>query len=269
MNPTPSPSRRKPRWTWILYLLAGAAVVIWLWLTPAGLLGKADAIGYAVCHRIDIRSFHLDDRPSPLCARCSGMYLGALLGLGFQALRGRRMGMPPKGIIAFSIVCVLAFGLDGVNSYIHLFPGVTGLYTPNNTLRLITGTGMGLALSLFVEPAFNQTVWRDWDERPAVADARSLLTLLAFAAVLDLLVWSENPLVLYPLALISAAGVMVLLTLAYSMVWVMLVKRENQFTRWLELLPILTAGFLTALAQIGLLDFLRYLLTHTWSGFNL
>jgi hypothetical protein len=49
----------------IAVLLAG------LWATPPGLLGKADAIGYAVCHRIDLRSFHLGDRQLPLCARCT------------------------------------------------------------------------------------------------------------------------------------------------------------------------------------------------------
>ena len=35
-----------------LILLLGILLVVWLILTPPGLLGKADAIGYAVCHRI-------------------------------------------------------------------------------------------------------------------------------------------------------------------------------------------------------------------------
>ena len=72
----------------------------WLLNTPAGLLGKADAIGYAVCHRIDVRSFHLGDRPLPLCARCSGMYLGAGLGLIYQSIFSRRhTGTPPLRVI--------------------------------------------------------------------------------------------------------------------------------------------------------------------------
>ena len=66
-------------------VIAAVVVVLWLIYTPEGLLGKADAIGYAVCHRIDLRSFHLGDRQLPLCVRCSGMYLGALLGLAYQA----------------------------------------------------------------------------------------------------------------------------------------------------------------------------------------
>ncbi len=59
-------------------------LVAWLLNTPNGLLGKADALGYAVCHRIDARSFHIHDRQTPLCSRCTGMYLGAMLGLTVQ-----------------------------------------------------------------------------------------------------------------------------------------------------------------------------------------
>ena len=62
-----------------LALAVGLVLLGWLLNTPPGLLGKADAIGYAVCHRIDLRSFHLGERALPLCARCSGMYLGAML----------------------------------------------------------------------------------------------------------------------------------------------------------------------------------------------
>jgi hypothetical protein len=71
-----SPARRRLKFTGKLLLVAALAALLiaWLSLTPPGLLGKADAVGYAVCHRIELRSFHLDGRPLPLCARCSGMY---------------------------------------------------------------------------------------------------------------------------------------------------------------------------------------------------
>jgi len=134
---------------YLVLCLVGLLLVGWLLNTPAGLLGKADAIGYAVCHRIDLRSFHLGERQVPLCARCSGMYLGAMLGLAFQALTSRRRaGMPPRGVLVFLGVLVLAFGVDGVNSYLHLFPGAPSLYEPGNLLRLLTGTGMGLVIAL-------------------------------------------------------------------------------------------------------------------------
>jgi uncharacterized membrane protein len=97
---------------------------------PGGLLGKADAIGYAVCHQIDLRSFHLVERRLPLCARCSGMYLGAVLGLSYQWFIGwRRAGTPPWIILALLGVFVFAFVVDGLNSFISLIPDLSPIST--------------------------------------------------------------------------------------------------------------------------------------------
>jgi uncharacterized membrane protein len=80
-------------------------------------------------------------------------------------------------------------------------------------------------------------------------------------------VLTENPIVLYPLALISAAGVIILLTMIYSMVVVMILGIENHFERISQFLYPLIAGFLVALLQIAALDYFRHLLTGTWGGF--
>jgi hypothetical protein len=85
----------------------------------------------------------------------------------------------------------------------------------------------------------------------------------------DVIVLSENPLLLYPLALASAAGVLVLLSIVYSMVWVMVLNAENQSIISRELWFPLLAGFGSALLQIVLLDIGRYLLTGTWDGFHI
>ena len=98
-------------WKWGVYLLVGLLLVGWVLNVPAGLLGKADAVGYAVCHRIDERSFHLGTRSLPLCARCSGQYLGAALGLVYQFVIGRRRTGWPSW---------LAFGLFGLFFFFHL-----------------------------------------------------------------------------------------------------------------------------------------------------
>ena len=254
----------------LVFLAVGLLLVGWLLSVPPGLLGKADAVGYAVCHRIDLRSFHLGDRPLPLCSRCTGMYLGALLGLAFQELAsGRRAGLPSRRLMILLAVLAFAFAVDGLNSYLHLFPGAPSLYEPTNTMRLVTGTGMGLVVALFIYPAFNQSVWKAYDPSPALSGWRPVISLLLLSLAIDWLVWIQNPFLLFLFGLISALGVMVLLTMVYTIFWLMLLKQENRSQRWSQLLLPLAMGFGTAMAQIAVLDLIRFALTGTWDGFHL
>ena len=254
----------------IIFLAVGLLLAGWLYHTPQGALGKADAIGYSVCHRIDTRSFHLGSRQLPLCARCSGMFLGALLGLVYQSWLGRRRsGMPPLKVAAVFGLMVLAFGVDGLNSYLHFFPGVPTLYEPQNWLRLVTGTGMGLGIAAVMHPVFHRTVWAAVDLRPSLGSLRSLGGMILLAGLIDGLVLTENPLILYPLALASAGSVIVLLVMIYTIVWLMLFRQENRFTHLGQLSLALVGGFGLALLQIAVLDWVRFLITGTWGGFNL
>ncbi|UCD43430.1 MAG: DUF2085 domain-containing protein [Chloroflexota bacterium] len=244
--------------------------IAWLLNTPPGFLGKADAVGYAVCHRIDLRSFHIGDRQMSLCSRCSGMYLGALLGLIYQGVIGRRRtGIPSWKILVPVSIFALLFIVDGVNSFLSLFPAAPSLYEPNNTLRLFTGAGMGLAIAIALYPAFNSTVWRLIDPRPALLNMRSFLVLVLLAAALNGLILLNIPFVLYILSLVSAAGVLVLLTLVYTMIIMMVFKVENGYNQARQMGYALIGGLTVALIQIGLLDFLRFLFTGTWEGFHL
>ena len=257
-------------WKILVILAFVLTLTAWLLNTPPGLLGKADAIGYAVCHRIDLRSFHLGDRQIPLCARCSGMYLGAMLGLMYQALIGRRRtGIPSWKIIVPTSLFALAFIIDGLNSFLSLFPGAPGIYEPNNTYRLLTGTEMGLAIAIVLYPAFNATIWRMIDPRPALLNFTPFAVLVAIAFGLNALILLENPLILYPLSIVSAAGVVVLLTLVYTMVLMMVFKVENRYNHFSHIVYSVLAGLTLALIQIGLLDFIRFFFTETWDGFHL
>jgi uncharacterized membrane protein len=259
--------------------LAAVLVLLgFLMVTPPGLLGKADAFGYAVCHRIDGRSFHIGTRQLPLCARCSGMFLGALLGLGFSAIAfPKRAGMPSKGMFIPLALMVLAFALDGINSYFTLMKGLgtsffsslPTLYEPNNTLRLLTGTGMGLVIAVVLFPAFNQTLWTKLDHRPAFGSWRAFGLLLLIALVMDLLILTESVIVLYPLAILSALTVPMLLTIVYGLFAVMATRKDNSYERMPQAWLPITAGFTIAMLQIVIFDVLRYAVTGTWGGFPL
>jgi uncharacterized membrane protein len=257
-------------WKGLVYVTIAVLVGGWLLYTPSGVMGKADAIGYAVCHQIDVRSFHIGSRPLPLCARCSGMFLGALVGLMAQfVLSKRRGGLPSIPVSVGLGVLFLGFAFDGVNSFFQLTPLDLSAYEPQNWLRLLTGTGMGLVIAAAIFPTFNQTVWLDYPTERALPGLKHFGILLIAGLGMVGLVLTENPLILYPLALMSAATVVLLLTLIYTIVWLTLLNLENRFTKFSQLGFYLALGFMTGMTQIILFNAARYWLTGTWDGFQL
>lgn len=248
-----------------------AVVVLGVWLvaTPEGLLGKADAVGYAVCHRIDARSFHLGDRTLPLCSRCSGTYLGVVLALSYFSLFKRRTShFPTKNLMVMLGLFFTVYAFDGLNSYLSLIPKAPHLYEPNNILRLTTGMFFGISLASIVYPGFNQSIWLQTRSEPSLGSAKELGLLVFLGVILILAVVSENPLILYPLALISSGGVLILLTMVYTMVILIIIRREGAAISWSELILPAIGGITLAIAQIGLIDLGRYLIMGTWEGFN-
>jgi uncharacterized membrane protein len=250
---------------------------VWFSLTPPGLLGKADSIGYAVCHRIDERSFQIGDRQLPLCARCTGEFYAAAISLLFFAIVSpKKSGMTGWRLGAPLLIFLIAFGIDGTNSFLYLLKQTSGgaldsipnLYVPNNKLRLLTGSGMGIALASVLYPAFNQSAWKDADPGRAL-DWKKLGSLIGIILLIDLAVLTEHPIVLYPIAILSALGVLGLLVIVFSMVWVLIMRQENEFTSLKQMwLPFL-AGTTLAFLMITAIDLLRFQLTGTWGAFPL
>ncbi len=265
-------------WTRILIPIAAVLVFgIWLSFTPPGLLGKADAIGYAICHRIDERSFHIHDRQLPLCARCTGEFYAAGVSLLFFSLFSpRKSGMPGWKLGAPLLFFLAAFAIDGSNSYLYLMKQTAGgaldhipnLYVPNNTLRLLTGSGMGIALASILYPAFNQSVWKDSDPRRAL-DWKKLGILVGVVLLINLAILTESPVVLYPVGIASILGVLALLIMVFSMVWLLMMRQENEFTSLRQMWMAFLGGTTLAFLLIGMVDLLRFMLTGTWGGFPL
>lgn len=260
---------------WLVPFAAVLAAAAWMYIAPPGVLGKADAIGYAICHRIDERSFHVLGRQLPLCARCTGEFNAAAAALIFLAVAAPRYTrLPGRAIAAVMVVFFLAFAIDGSNSYLYLvkqnlpgaLAGIPNLYVPNNTLRLFTGSGMGIDLAAVLYPIWNQTVWRQAEDRPAL-NWKSLGILIGIVLLMDLAILTENPIVLYPVAILSVLGVLALLVMVFSIVWVILMRLENSFQSFSQLWLSGLAGLTLALLLIVSIDLFRFQLTGTWSGF--
>lgn len=258
-------------WRWLLLAALFLIILFGLAASPPGLLGKSDAIGYAVCHRIDLRSLHLGDRQLPLCARCTGTFLGTIVGalLLIAFGRGRSAVWPSRRILFVLAFPVIPWGLDGVNSYLTLFPQFPHMYTPHNWLRLTTGVFLGMAMAAVFLPAVNQSLWKSPSAVPVIRNVRELLLYFLVAPFLIGLVLLENPIILYPLAVLSTAGILFLLTGVYIALLLMLLRREGQAETWRDAWPVIAGGLALALLQIYAIDAVRFQLTHTWGGFSL
>lgn len=269
---TPSDAGRPPpagglsRRDSLLLLLAGAIIIALLAAPPHALLDKADRAAFAVCHRIAERTFIFAGRPLPLCARCSGTYLGALAGLIVLAGRGRgrAAGLPAGRILAVLLVFLAAWALDGLNSFLTFFPGLPHLYEPNNLLRLITGVLEGLVIAAFMLPMVNLALWTATDPAPAIGSRADLLWLLVGAGVVAGLVSSEWAPLLYPLALVSGVTVVLLLGTVNAMLALILLRREGRATRWRHAALPLLLGLALALGELALIGLARAALTARW-----
>ena len=260
---------------WFVPIAALIALAGWIYIAPPGLMGKLDAIGYAVCHRLDSHSLHIGSIQMPLCARCTGEFNAAFIALVFQGIIShKRSKLPNRGILAVLIIFFLAFAIDGSNSYLALmkttysgaFSNIPNLYITDNTARVFTGSGMGIAMASVLFPMYNQSIWRIPEEKPALKWSQFGL-LVGIVLLFDFGMLTQNAIILYPVAILSTLGVLALLSMVFSIVWIMVMKQDNAFDRLGQLWLPAAAGLTLAFLLILSIDLFRFNLTHTWGGF--
>jgi uncharacterized membrane protein len=257
--------RREPLIGRTLTVVCAVLVVAFLLMPPLAPLDKTRLVGYTICHQIPDRSFHILGRQLPLCARCTGTYLGVTIGFAALALlrRWRTSEMLPTGTIVLMVAFIGIMGLDGLNSYLSLFEGMPTLYTPHNWLRAATGGLNGIALTLIVWPVFNYTLWRHPSPERPLKNLWELLAIVAATGGAVALVQSEPGWLLYPVAIVSAGGVLWMLTLVNTMIILILFRRDSQAETWRDAASSLLLGLVAALIELTAMGVLRYLVTGT------
>jgi uncharacterized membrane protein len=127
---------------WVALLIAGPFLPGWAGAMVYG-------IGSFVCHQIPERSFHLAGFQLPVCARCLGIYSGAVAGAAIVWMRvsaGQRIAFAPataRGLaVAAAIPTLVTVALESA-----------GVWYPSNVTRAVAGFPLGGMVALVVAGA--------------------------------------------------------------------------------------------------------------------
>ncbi len=102
-------------------------------------------IGDIFCHQKSDRSLYINENQMPFCSRCTAIWLGIAIGLGFMIFYSIYLDNKFLFVI---IICILPIGIDGLG---QLF----GFWESTNIIRILTGliTGLisGLAIGVIID----------------------------------------------------------------------------------------------------------------------
>lgn len=148
----------------------------------------------------------------PLCARCTGIYVGVLLAFCFLLLK-RRMdaGRPfSKGQAMLTALMILPIGIDGLGSYL-------GFWESNQLMRVLSGSLVGAVVPGFLLLAVNFDPVQG-NKQPIYAHTTELLLLLLLSAGLGFGLWLGLPLA----GVLAVASVLGEILLWGGFVWLLL-----------------------------------------------
>lgn len=253
--------RTDGRWSWIIVVvgLFYLALLAMLFFLPGGsLLDRLRWLDSGICAQLPTHSFYPVGEQLPLCARNTGIYLGFMVTLItlYARKRGRTQLLPPWPIIIVLACGVVAMAVDGFNSFFFDL-GLPHLYQPDNLLRLATGLLTGFAMATLVLPNLNRLFWRNYCEERTISSWRTFLSYLLLLVLSFFVVASQNWLVLYPLALLSTAGLLTALSSVNLIVVTAVSRREQSFERYRDLVPFFSLALLMAIGELLVLAQLK------------
>ena len=106
------------------------------------------AAGGLICHQRPERSFFLDGHQFPVCARCTGLYLSAAMGIiGWLALKIARRwsSLPFDPRLAKRVVI-----LSAIPTAVSFMTGVLGLWDGSNATRAMLAIPFGASAGAMV-----------------------------------------------------------------------------------------------------------------------
>jgi hypothetical protein len=153
--------------------------------------------------------------------------------------------------------CVAALGIDGFNS-LFLDLHLPHLYQPHNLIRLITGLLTGASMACFLLPITNTILWKQMNEQRSVDSWWQLVQLLPILALAFLAVGTQAAIFLYPVAVLSSLGVMMVLSLINLTVVVGISGKACRLSAYRQVFPFFTLAFFLAVGELLALFYLNH-----------
>jgi len=248
-----------------LIILIGLCYLVWfatlVFLPGASLLDRLRWLDSGICAQLPTHSFYPGGQQLPLCARNTGIYLGFMVTILtlYASGRGRVQRLPPWPIVVVLIGCIFAMVVDGFNSFL-LDLGQSHLYQPHNLLRLATGLLTGFAIATLTLPAVNRLFWREYNEERSISSWPALLLLLPGLVLSFLAVASQSLFILYPVAILSTAGLLTVVSNVNLLITLAIGKKDQTFERYRELMPFFSLALILALGELLVLAQLKFAL---------
>ena len=105
------------------------------------------SIGDRLCHQISERSFYLNGNQMPFCARCTGIWLGIAIGLGYATFFKINLD---KKFLYLIIIGLIPIGIDGVGQTLEFWEST-------NVIRVLTGLFIGVICGLAIGVLIEET----------------------------------------------------------------------------------------------------------------
>lgn len=148
-------TERFRRQAWKVWTISLLVVFAWVFVILLAPIAKANGFQSlsktiytffsVICHQIDSRSFHVENHPFAVCARCFGVYFGLFFGFLIYPLIRKVDDIEPLPRF-WLFLAMIPIGIDWSL-------GVFGIWENTHLSRFLTGLILGAACAIFIVPA--------------------------------------------------------------------------------------------------------------------
>ncbi len=167
-------------------------------------------IGYAICHQLPDRSFFVYDHSLPLCARCTGIYIGMFIDFSLyffiKFLKNKKPILPPP--LWINILSVSFTFLMAAQAISSIFID----YSFDKEIRFITGILFGISLPWYLLITLNYSP-RFKYENKEIINYKEYLILFLIATFSTTIFLFRIPFVMYLSSYISIVGLLIFIFL--------------------------------------------------------